>query len=54
MDYKKQQMSEKCGFGQTTMTKFDTRQCPSTFYGKDKSRFRVFEDYSMEEEEERS
>lgn len=54
VDYKKQQMSEKMGFGHTTMNKFDTHQSASTFYGKEKSRFRVFEDYSMEEEEQRS
>ncbi len=31
------------------MKKFDTKQGSSTFYGREKNRFRVFEDYSMEE-----
>ena len=30
------------------MKKFDTKQISATFYGREKSRFRVFEEYTME------
>lgn len=40
VDYKRQQMIERNNI--ENMKKFDTKQSSSTFYGREKSRFRVF------------